>query len=130
MRKEHAKHNEAACNYLIESGEFNDWVVTTAFYSALHYLQHELFPLEYKNATYGNFNDYCNSLSNVINEKPSRHNEQIKLVGMRLPNCNKFYRWLFDECMKARYNNYKVSDSVAKQAKKTLNNIKQQLNKA
>jgi UDP-GlcNAc3NAcA epimerase len=37
---EHAKHNEKACNFINTSStnEFNDWVITIAFYSAVHYI--------------------------------------------------------------------------------------------
>ena len=64
MKKEHAEHNESACDYLLQSGKYNDWVVTTAFYSAMQYLHNELFPLEYNNAEYSNFNSYYDSICN------------------------------------------------------------------
>ena len=31
MRKAHAEHNEKACDFLYNNGNFHDWVVTTAF---------------------------------------------------------------------------------------------------
>lgn len=56
MKGKHAAHNEKACDYLLKSRLFNDWVITTAFYSALHYVQDEIFPLTEDRKTYNNFN--------------------------------------------------------------------------
>lgn len=53
MRKQHAIHNEEACDFLLSSNKFNDWVITTAFYSALHFVQHEIFPLTHDDKKYG-----------------------------------------------------------------------------
>lgn len=38
MSKEHEQHNEELCDFLIADGKFTDWIVTTSFYSALHYV--------------------------------------------------------------------------------------------
>ena len=54
MKQEHAKHNEDACHYLNQSGKYNDWVITTAFYSAMHYVQYELFSMEVGDKAYDN----------------------------------------------------------------------------
>ncbi len=130
MRKAHAIHNEDACNFLLNSGKFNDWVVTTAFYSSLHYIHHEIFPLEHKNTTFTNFNGYYDVMYGTsINNRPSKHNVTIELVKNKLPNCSRFYRWLHDECSNARYKNYKVSENIANQSKRYLDNIKLQLTK-
>jgi hypothetical protein len=129
MKKEHAEHNEDACNYLLKSGKFNDWVVTTAFYSALHYVQYELFPMEHHHTFYDNFNSYYDSLCDYLNNRPSKHQIIIELVHTKLPNCIRFYRWLHNECFNARYKNYKVTCDNANMAMKYLCNIKRQLNK-
>ena len=44
--KDHAIHNELACIYLDKCTDFPDWVITTSFYSSLHFLQHKLFPIK------------------------------------------------------------------------------------
>ena len=134
MKKKHAIHNENACDYLLQSGKFNDWVVTTAFYSAMQYLNYELFPLEIQDEQYDNFNIYYDSLCNyqgytMINNRPSKHQSMINLVHSRLPNCNRFYRWLHNESSNARYSNYNVSNQMADTAKKYLNYIKSHLDK-
>ena len=129
MRKEHAEHNEEACHYLNQSGKYNDWVITTAFYSAMHYLQYELFPLEIGDEVFDSFNSYYRSRCRYINDKPSKHQTTIEIVQTRLPNCNRFYRWLHDECFTARYSNYNVTSQKANTAVKYLNSIKAHLNK-
>ncbi len=58
MRREHAEHNEALCRHLIAQGGFNDWVITTAFYGAMHFVYHQCFPLQIGNNTYGDFNEF------------------------------------------------------------------------
>ena len=131
MRVEHAEHNEDACKYLLDSGKYNDWVITTAFYSALHYVYYELFPMEYRNNSYSNFNSYYDSLFDYlnVNSRPSKHHVTIELVNLRLPNCNRFFRWLHNECFNARYKNYQISCEKANIAMKYLSNIKRELNK-
>jgi len=129
MKKEHAKHNEDACHYLNQSGKYNDWVITTAFYSAMHYVQYELFPMEVGSEAFDNFNSYYRSVCNYIDVRPSKHQITIELVHTKLPNCNRFYRWLHDECFSARYSNYKVTCQKSNMAMKYLNNIKAHLYK-
>ena len=41
---DHAKHNESVCNYLGRNSAFGDWVITSAFYSAMHYVRHLMIP--------------------------------------------------------------------------------------
>ena len=67
IEKDHAVHNERACDFLLSSGEFNDWVVTTTFYAALHYVRYELFPLERNNVIYNNFEKYFSNISKKEN---------------------------------------------------------------
>jgi len=126
--KDHAIHNEEACNFLLSSGRFNDWVVTTAFYSALHYVCSEIFPFEQHSITFDSFERYYRlNFKNTGNRK-SKHSVIISLVNAQLPTCNIFYRSLYDQCMKARYANYKVSTNIALKAKKDLDALKLQLN--
>lgn len=127
--KNHAIHNEKACDFLLSSGEFNDWVITTAFYSALHYVCNELFPLEHQNITFENFERYYRENFNNTGKTQSKHSVIISLVSAALPSCNMFYRSLYDQCMTARYSNYVVSDKLALKAKRDLDNLKLHLRK-
>jgi hypothetical protein len=126
MSKAHAEHNERACDFLILDGNFTDWIVTTAFYSALHYVQHEIFPLANGTVTYPNFNNYYSSLTFP---KASKHSVTANLVGSELSTCETSYRWLLDACHTARYKNYVVSKKKAQTAKAKLVAIKSVLKK-
>jgi hypothetical protein len=107
MSKSHAVHNQQVCDYLFESQLFNDWVITTAFYSALHHVQSKIFPLTENNITFENM-DYYFSYSKKTNKQISKHQLTLKLVRAKLPESYSYYNWLFDACMNARYKNYKV----------------------
>jgi len=128
MRLQHAKHNEEICKIIKALPDnYNDWVVTTAFYSCIHYVEHKLFPLTIGNEKYNNFNRYYHdkyiatpSESNSTN----KHEAKIKLVEIYIRPVSSNYRWLYDTCMNARYKNYIVSDIVANIAIQTMELIK------
>lgn len=127
MSKAHAQHNEDVCDFLLADGKFTDWIVTTSFYSALHYVQHEIFPLTENGVTYPYFNTYYNSV--LKSKRISKHEGTKQLVRTHIPACFSHYRWLLDACMNARYSTYKVSSVKANLAKKNLDVIKKQLKK-
>jgi hypothetical protein len=129
MKKLHAIHNEDACNFLLSSQKFNDWVVTTAFYSALHFVQHEIFPLDHSGVTYTEFNKYFLDVLKKKKWTSNKHKATIQLVTEKIPAAAPYYRWLYDTCMNARYSNYKVSAAKAQMAKAYLGNLKQHLAK-
>ncbi len=113
-RREHALHNEQACLYLYESGNFPDWVVSTAFYSALHFVKYKAFPLTDNGRTFIDFDEY------FLKERTSRaygtspHDILNSLVNKHLRNISAAYRELFDLCHTARYDDYQTSrDDVA-----------------
>ncbi len=58
MRKKHAKYNELLCEVLAEDGRWDDWVVTTAFYSAMHFVEFKLFPMREAGTSYPAFEQY------------------------------------------------------------------------
>jgi hypothetical protein len=121
----HALHNEKACELLFSDGGFNDWVITTAFYSALHFAIYDLFPLELDGVTYASFSDYHLALP----RKTSKHAATIRLVSARSPYA-RHYRWLYGNCMHARYAEYDVPRSKAVQAREMLGIIKSGLSKS
>lgn len=129
MRKDHGLHNEEACDFLLESGKFNDWVVTTAFYSALHYVQYEIFPLTEGGTTYPTFNSYYFNVLKKKNKKLSKHKALIALTKKKFNKCSGYYRWLHDACQTARYTNYTVDGTIAIKARDNLNKIKSKLSK-
>ncbi|HCA42575.1 MAG TPA: hypothetical protein DEP28_04900, partial [Bacteroidetes bacterium] len=62
MSLDHAEHNEKACQLLFKTNEFNDWVVTTAFYSSLHSVSFKLFPLTNDENKYESLSTYYKAL--------------------------------------------------------------------
>lgn len=129
MTNKHAEHNERACDFLLESGEFNDWVVTTAFYSALHHANHEMFPTSIKGKDFETFNDYCVYVKHITGKNPDKHKLTLELVGELMLGASPAYRWLYNKCMTARYSNYQVAPEFAAEAKKNLGIFKRYLRK-
>lgn len=121
MRRQHSEHNEQLCDLLIANGSFNDWVITSAFYSALHIIQHQLFPLTIGTVVHGTFEDYY---SRVIKQTRTKHKSMISLCSGNLSSCYASYKWLHDACHGARYNDYRVDPSMANKARQELTRVK------
>jgi hypothetical protein len=132
MRHAHALHNENACDFLLADGRFNDWVVTTAFYSALHFAHHELFPGVHDGVHYDTPGAYFRGLRKRITDGQSaplgKHAATIRLVRRRLPFYQE-YNWLYNNCMTARYIDYQVDGKKANYARCLLRTIKSRLSK-
>lgn len=116
---DHALHNEKVCKHVDEGG-FNDWVVTTAFYSALHFVEHEIFPFqdEGNSIEYESFDDYCTG------KRGGKHKLRSLLVHENLETVSAEYDWLKNTSWTARYNKYQVSEDVKDRAIYCLNRIK------
>lgn len=127
--KLHAEHNEKVCNHLLNESTFPDWVVTTSFYSALHYVSHKVFPLKYKNTDLNKIYTFqcLDSYFNAIRRQPgkkNKHSVMSDLVNEKCEEISDFYSWLFDACMGARYIDYKVDKEISDLAFKRLQEIK------
>lgn len=130
MKKQHANHNEEICDYLIKHGKAHDWVVTTAFYSALHHVQHEIFPYTVGAKEYSSFDEYYNSHFSSTKNKPSQHQCTIDLCYEKLgTDIGSRYKSLHDTCRKARYHNFKINPQIAEMSRKHLTEIKGLLTK-
>ena len=129
MRKAHSKHNEDLCSHLIAQGGFNDWVVTTAFYSALHLTQHQLFPNKYLGTRCETFSTYYVEIKKTT-PSISKHKAQLDLIFKSLNGGYRYYKFLMTNCQYARYNNYQISENVAIKSKEALDEIKKICNKA
>ena len=120
---EHGQHNKEVCEHLISSKKYNDWVITTAFYSALHYLRENIFPIMYEDGTpLSNFEEYYSYLRRNGIEK-SQHKALIDLVEEKLENASDLYRQLYTMCRTSRYNNYQTSKKKALIGKSYLDKI-------
>jgi len=126
MRKEHALHNEELCDFLLNNGKYNDWVITTAFYSALNFVKHEMFPLNLPGI--GKYEDF-ESYYKKHGHNQDKHDSLKDLVSRNM-QCGGAYRWLLDNCKTARYNDYKISADNAKKARSLLEAVKSHCKKS
>jgi hypothetical protein len=110
QRLKHALHNEDVCAYLGNRLDYADWVITTAFYSALHFVEHKVFPFTHTvNGTphvINNINDYKR-----INPNKTKHELRYDLVIWKCQAIQSQYKWLWDTCSNARYYDYKFPNS-------------------
>lgn len=123
LRRKHALHNEDACYYLYEAGKFPDWVITTAFYSALQFVKYKAFPLKGEFDTYPTFEDYFALQKNRDDFAGSRHDVIKKLVQHHLRPIAA-YQELFDACHNARYSDYQLRNQDVELALDNLSEIK------
>ena len=125
-RIDRALHNEEVCN-LLATTKFKDWVVATAFYSALHFVRHKIFPIKKKTEKgeplkIESFNQYAK----VFNPKQlGKHELILDLVRTECPEAYADYLWLFNTCMNARYHDFKTSERVAQKTVEKLQVIKE-----
>ncbi len=121
----HAQHNEKACKYLRIKPDYLDWVITTAFYSAMHYLRHKMMPqtvtLSNRSITYKDFESYYNACKT---RHQGRHGFQSDRVSSLFPEISAEYAHLRDICETARYINYKYDRETANLAYDRLQKIK------
>lgn len=127
---EHARHNEKVCLYLNEANEFNDWVITSAFYSAIHYIEHLLFPSKYEDPKTKKIKSY-KCLEEFFQDQPislqkNKHHFRSLLVDEHIPEISVDYKTLKDLCWTARYNNYQQPKEISNLCLNCLKSIKEQ----
>jgi uncharacterized protein (UPF0332 family) len=125
-RRLQAERNLELSKFLLEDDKYYDWVITTAFYSALHFALSAIFPLEDGKNRYATFNNYlitCQELQRFGAQK-DKHRITSKLINIYLPDAQTHYRWLKDRCWEARYESHKVNKETATLALKKANTIK------
>lgn len=119
MRLDHARHNENVCTCLNERNYW-DWVVTTAFYAALHYVRYQMFPL----GGHPNFDAYYNVTYSSRRHRPGKHKVTSQLVQQHLPRAIGAYNALKNAAWTARYDNYQTTEGEAKAAITRLQMVK------
>lgn len=126
MKRQHAEKNEKLCRKLYGEGEFLDWVITTAFYSAIHYIDEKLFPVLYlpPSVEFKNVEEAQNYL-----RSRSRHQAREQLVKVSFPEICADYIYLEKACHNSRYKNFKVNEKEAELAIEALDRIKAYLQK-
>ena len=127
QRLKHALHNEDACNYLAEKGVYSDWVITTAFYSAVHFVRYKIFPIALKHdGTRFSIDDFESYVAFIDpHRKSGKHRILQKLVDEHCLEVSGKYKWLKDTSWTARYNNYSHKTKIANKAQKLLLEIKE-----
>lgn len=111
MSLNHAKHNEELCKKLYHEKHFFDWVITTAFYSALHYSESKLFPMQYGSVIYYSFDRYYQAFKM---QNDNKHNARKRLIYSNVHvSAGAAYSWLKDYCWNARYYNYQINEIEA-----------------
>ncbi|EKD25861.1 MAG: hypothetical protein ACD_79C01466G0005 [uncultured bacterium] len=122
---QHAEHNYSACMYLKQSKEFPDWIITTAFYSALHYFESLIFPYKESSVEYKSTEEFFQN--NKLKYKLENiHSARLHLVKTCYPEYKNAYKDLLGISKTARYNDYKAYDmNDADRKIQNLNRIKQ-----
>ena len=126
MKKEHAERNEQLNDKLIAENIYKDWIVTTAFYSAIHYAEYRIFSASriFFGKTVRNLEEAHFAIP--YQNRKSRHETRGALVKIYLYNVQVQYDFLRKQSQTARYIDYRVSQSLATQAKGCLNKIKEE----
>jgi hypothetical protein len=119
MKKEHAEHNKNLCDKLYSEGGFNDWIVTTAFYSAIHFIDHKIFPTKNTSKTYKDIADAKLAYGGQI----SPHKVRGILVHTELSKQRGNYNYLKQMSHTARYVNYKISNNIVNNVRNALGEI-------
>lgn len=124
MSLKHAQHNEKASVLLLSSNIYYDWVITTPFYAALHYIEFALFPFKMDGIKFMDFNTYHAFSINRNKPKYSKHQSLSMLFELKHPKGSFYYQWLFEQCIHVRYTNYQVSKETAILSINYLNELK------
>lgn len=126
MPLKHAKHNQAVCLFLKSNTDYNDWIITTAYYSAIYFIYHALFPDKYEDPISGDIKSF-NSWEKYCHRLPVNNNNKHKatenLVSEHFPEIYREFKILKDNCWTARYDKYIVVDSIMEECVKGLSTI-------
>ena len=130
LRRNHALHNEEVSHYLSEREEFGDWVITTAFYAALHWMHYRIFPLSIAVTdndvlVLNTLDDYRVYISGNVRSSESKHRTLLNLVKDSCPSeIAAEYRRLFDLCMSARCRDYRTASPIITVVQSALRRIR------
>jgi len=121
-------HNESVCKHLNKRPDYTDWVITTAFYSAMHLIYGYILPVNVHGGSGGgkarvkSFEELYHFM--VPFKDQSKHEFSISYIEEHLPQLADYYQFLFDNCQMARYHEFKFDREISNQAVKCLKSIK------
>jgi len=117
-KKEHGERNQKLSNKLLDQNVYYDWVVTTAFYSAIHFVEDKILPVNI-------LGQNCKNIFDVrkVYKMNGRHEARERLVCTFLTQIAAQYKWLDDNSRNSRYTTYKITKTQAEKAKQYLNEI-------
>lgn len=118
-KKQHGERNRKLSNELFSGKRYYDWVITTAFYSAIHFVEDKILPCEVLSKP-------CKNISEVkaAYRMNGRHSSRERLVFDNLPlKIAVKYKWLDDKSRYSRYTTFKVTPTEADKAQQYLTEI-------
>lgn len=133
MSLNQAQHNKSVAE-LLDGCEIDcpDWVVTTCYYAAMNYVYSTIFPKitpvpikerpDQEPKLFNKFEQYYDHRLNVIAGQRllSKHNATVDLVREIYPENAAAFKELKNDCHKARYSRYKLSDHADASALETM----------
>lgn len=114
-KKQHGERNKNLSEQLFTGKIYYDWVVTTAFYSIIHFVEDKLLPCQINSIACKNINDVKSAY-----KTRGRHAAREQMVIDHLPNIAAKYKWLDDKSRYSRYTTFKVTSAEADKAKQYL----------
>lgn len=111
---DHAVHNYTLHTELLKDGNYDDWAITTGFYSGIKYLQSALFPSEYlcpsdrKLKKFKDFSEYIRANRSLNQANAHRILENVVETYVDDEDVKNSYKDLKSVCHFARYINYNV----------------------
>lgn len=115
-KQSHAEHNRNLAIELNNGKTFYDWCVTTAFYSALHFVDLKILPFELGGKSCSTLKD-----AKALLNSSSKHKARMDMVVIQCPKIKEEYRWLMDNANNARYVTFRFN---AAQSAKALQYLK------
>lgn len=119
-KEEHAIHNRELCHIIRKSNKHHDWVVTTAFYSALHFVDLKIFPFPISAG------QTCEDLRTAQDHLKTfnKHETRLEMVKLQCKlDISIAYRWLYDNSSDARYKTFRFTPTQADKAIEMLTKI-------
>ena len=123
-RLDHALNNEKACDYLSLHANYKDWVITTAFYSALQFVSYKIFPFIHSDSGKDTKIESIDQYKGVLKTDLNKHKLLRDLVEDKCAEIHEDYSWLLSYSYSARYVNYQYPVEVSNRAKSLLAKIK------